>query len=56
MKPENMCIGGSKHQNLLYLIDFGLSKRYIAPQTCQHNEEKKSRGVVGTIKFLSQYA
>ena len=38
------------------MIDFGLSKRFISPQTGNHIEFKKMRAVVGTLKFLSYNA
>jgi len=49
LKPENICIGSGKYQNIVYLIDFGLAKRYISPITATHIEEKQSRSVVGTV-------
>lgn len=55
MKPENICIGTGKKSDTFYLIDFGLSKRYICPKTCNHIEEKKARLIVGTLKYLSPY-
>jgi len=33
LKPENICIGQGKKSNIVYLIDFGLSKRYLCPKT-----------------------
>jgi serine/threonine protein kinase len=31
MKPENIMIGMGKKSNIVYMIDFGLVKRYICP-------------------------
>ena len=57
LKPDNICIGIGKKENLFYLIDFGLSKRYRCPHTGKHNSgEKQSKGIVGTYKFLSAHA
>ena len=28
LKPENILMGGPKEQNIVYLIDFGISKFY----------------------------
>ncbi len=53
IKPENILIGHGKRQHLVNLIDFGLSKRFINPQTGLHIVNKKSACVIGTIKFLS---
>lgn len=38
------------------MIDFGLSKRFISPQTGNHIELRKERPVVGTLRFLSENA
>ena len=53
MKPENILIGqtGKKAQTI-FLIDFGLSKRYKNPANGKHNVNKKT-GVCGTMKFIS---
>lgn len=36
MKPENILIGQNKKANIIHLIDYGLSKRYISPNTGRH--------------------
>ena len=53
MKPENICIGQGKKQNTVYLIDFGLAKRYLCPKTGQHIVAKEDKGIIGTVKWLS---
>ena len=40
IKPENITIGTGKKQNTVYLIDFGLTKRYLCPTTGQHVAHK----------------
>lgn len=36
MKPDNFLMGLNQKNKLLYMIDFGLSKRYRDPKTGQH--------------------
>ncbi len=56
MKPENILIGQGKKANIVHLIDFGLSKRFISPCTGKHVPLTQKNGCVGTIRFLSQNA
>ena len=53
MKPENICIGQGKKSNIVYLIDFGLAKRYLCPKTGDHVQFRDDKGIVGTVKYLS---
>ena len=52
-KPENFLIGPNKKTTCVYLIDFGLSKRYKCPKTGEHILEKSKAGVIGTPRFCS---
>ncbi len=56
MKPENIMIGMGKKANIVYMIDFGLVKRYISPQTGKHIAHTLNKGVFGTSKYLSRNA
>lgn len=56
LKPENFCMGAGSKSKIVHLIDFGLSKRFICPQTNKHIANAPSRAIVGTIKFLSHNA
>jgi casein kinase 1 len=53
IKPENFLLGKGKKAHLVYLIDFGLTKRYIDPRTGNHILYKENKGVTGTVRYLS---
>ena len=53
LKPENILIGQGKKANTVYLIDFGLAKRYLCPKSGTHIPFKRDKGTVGTAKYLS---
>ena len=53
IKPENFLIGNSKKVNIVYAIDFGLSKRYIDPKTGNHLEHRKTKILTGTTRYCS---
>jgi serine/threonine protein kinase len=56
MKPDNICIGAGKTLKTFYLIDFGLSKRYVDPQSGKHIAAKEGKGIIGTAAYLSKNA
>lgn len=53
IKPENFLIGAGKKQNVLYVIDFGLSKRFKDPKTNNHVEHTEKGNLIGTCRYLS---
>ena len=57
IKPENFVISLNKNlkNNSIYLIDFGLSKRFRKPKTGEHIKYKDGKKLVGTAKFSSIY-
>ena len=55
IKPDNFLlrnINGINGINILYLIDFGLSKYYLNPDKT-HLPEKRERRLIGTAKYSS---
>ena len=52
IKPENFLIGCNKKINMIYIIDFGLSKRFICPKSNDHIEMKKTK-FIGTPRWSS---
>jgi len=54
IKPENFLIGmGKKSMNQIYIIDFGLSKRYRDPKTKSHIPLVEHKSLTGTARFSS---
>jgi len=53
IKPENFLMGTAKQGNLVYMIDFGLIKRYYDPKTKQHSSYKDNKPLTGTARYAS---
>ena len=53
LKPENVLLGQGKKNNTVFLIDFGLAKRFICPKAGTHIKPKANKGVIGTFKYAS---
>lgn len=51
LKPDNILIGNTGKENILYLVDFGLSKKYI--NNGEHIESKKNKGLIGSMRYAS---
>jgi len=53
IKPDNFMIGVGKTQTTVYIIDYGLAKRYIDPKTCEHILIRHNRNLTGTARYAS---
>mmetsp|Transcript_8332 Transcript_8332/g.5953 ORF Transcript_8332/g.5953 Transcript_8332/m.5953 type:complete len:143 (+) Transcript_8332:258-686(+) len=53
LKPDNWCVGQGAHQDTVYLIDFGLAKKYRHDVTQIHIPQKQGKLLVGTILYAS---
>ncbi len=51
IKPENFTIGAKGHEDLIYLLDFGLSKKFMNDK--KHIEFKQAWKLVGTTRYAS---
>ena len=53
IKPQNFLIGRRNNQNILHLIDFGLSTNYIDFKTHKHVPFMEEDIIVGTARYCS---
>ena len=55
IKPGNFVIGKGDKSKIIYIIDFGLSKRYIDKNTNKHIPYKEGKGLTGTARYVSLF-
>ena len=55
VKPENFMIGKGKNDSIVYICDFGLSKRFRDKKTGLHIPYKNGKHFIGTAVFASIY-
>ena len=52
-KPDNFLIGIGPKASTIYIIDFGLAKRYKDTKTGQHIPYKNNKNLTGTARYAS---
>lgn len=53
IKPDNFVIGLKEKRKYIYILDFGLSKKYRSSRTLQHYQIVKSKNLTGTARYAS---
>ncbi|UYV81026.1 CSNK1A1 [Cordylochernes scorpioides] len=56
IKPENFLMGKEAHANEVYLIDFGLAKKYFDSRTLKHIPFRSDKNLTGTARYASIHA
>ena len=53
IKPDNFLMGLGKRSSLVYVIDFGLAKKYRDPKTSKHIPYRDGKSLTGTARYAS---
>ena len=53
VKPDNFLMGVQKKSHLVYMIDFGLAKRYRDASTHLHAPYREDKCLTGTVRYSS---
>lgn len=53
IKPDNFLMGLGRKANQVYVIDFGLAKRYRDPTTSRHIPYRENKNLTGTARYAS---
>jgi len=53
IKPDNFVIGRGEKKKYIYILDFGLAKKYRSSRTLKHNPMVKNKNLIGTARYAS---
>ena len=55
IKPENFVVGMKKKNSTIYMIDYGLCRKYFDTKTKSHIPYREGKNITGTVRFASIY-
>lgn len=55
VKPDNFLVGRDPNLHYIYLVDFGLAKRYKDPKTLEHIPYRDDKNLTGTVRYASSF-
>jgi serine/threonine protein kinase len=53
IKPDNFVMGLAENSQIVYLIDFGLAKKFRSSRTLQHIKFTNNKKLTGTARYAS---
>lgn len=53
IKPDNFVMGVGENAHIVYLIDFGLAKKYRSSRNLQHIKFTNNKKLTGTARYAS---
>ena len=53
IKPDNFVIGRGEKKKYIYILDFGLAKKYRSSRTLEHYPIVKNKNLIGTARYAS---
>ena len=53
IKPDNFVIGRGEKKKYIYILDFGLAKKFRSSKTLRHNPMTKNKNLIGTARYAS---
>eukprot|EP00708_Paratrimastix_pyriformis_P002181 GAFH01000921.1.p1 GENE.GAFH01000921.1~~GAFH01000921.1.p1 ORF type:complete len:586 (+),score=134.65 GAFH01000921.1:92-1849(+) len=53
IKPDNFLVSRNPRDPMIYMIDFGLAKRYRDHRTHQHIPYREDKGLTGTVRYAT---
>ena len=56
IKPDNFMIGRGANENKIYIIDFGLAKKYYSVSKAQHIKFCTGKHLIGTARYCGRNA